>query len=187
MTSAAIISNSKRAPLKRLRVPLLVMALLALIFISMSYYHIQINPTGSLPIGLYQQQPTHQIHRGDIVAACLPKAIAKFSVERGYLSQGHCPGGALPVLKDVIAVPGDTVVLSQHAITVNGKAFLAPRATQDGSHRPILDVIPTGTYTNTQGFWLYGANAPQKSWDSRYYGPVSRDDIQGRYRPLFTW
>ena len=47
--------------------------------------------------------------RGALVAACLPAAIARTGLARGYLREGDCPAGAEPVAKVIGALPGDVV------------------------------------------------------------------------------
>jgi hypothetical protein len=39
--------------------------------------------------------------RGGLVAACLPLAVARLGLARGYLQRGDCPAGAEPVAKVV--------------------------------------------------------------------------------------
>ena len=39
---------------------------------------------------------------------------------------------------------------------------------------------------STNQYWLYGAHDPEYSWDSRFYGGVDRENIQGVIRPFIT-
>src|SRR3990167_7537765 len=68
---------------------------------------LRVNLSSSMPIGVYLQLPNDWIDRGDIVAVCLPEAIASEGKEKGYLLSGQCPGDTKPVLKEFIALPGD--------------------------------------------------------------------------------
>ena len=62
----------------------------------------------SAPAGIYRLSDAPLV-RGALVAACLPAAIARTGLTRGYLQAGDCPGGAEPVAKVLGALPGDVV------------------------------------------------------------------------------
>lgn len=153
----------------------------------MKFFHIQINLTPSMPIGLYRQLSTMTIHRGDIVAACLPKPIAKVGLENGYLSKGHCPSGTIPVLKKVIAIPHDNVQLTSQAIIVNEKRYLAPQQKTNHRGHSIKRWNRNDLYKNTLDYWLYGSHSRNKSWDSRYYGGIASHDILWVYKSFLTF
>jgi conjugative transfer signal peptidase TraF len=146
-----------------------------------------INYTSSLPIGIYQKSSISVIHHDDIVAVCLPAAIAHEGLVRDYLAHGHCPGGSVPVLKQVIAIPHDTVKLTNQQITVGNQAYFAPQQAHDHNGIRVKHFIQNGTYQNIKTYWLYGYNAPFNSWDSRYYGGVKRSQIIGVYKPVLIW
>jgi conjugative transfer signal peptidase TraF len=143
------------------------------------------NYTASMPIGIYLQKSADQIKRGDYVFACLPKSLEELGKSRSYISTGECPGGYTPLVKEVIAVPGDDVELSDQAIIVNGRSHVAPVKNLDEAGRA-MNPIARGSYPLTDGYWLYGFHDPIHSWDSRYYGPVSKNNIIGRAIPFLT-
>lgn len=140
-----------------------------------------------MPIGFYRRIMITKIKRGDLVAVCLPKRIAVVALERGYLRAGNCPSKVIPVLKQVIAVPGDTVILTNSNITVNGVKYTAPFMPLDHNKKALQKFISNGLYQHTDGYWIYGANDPINSWDSRYYGAVTRKAISGVYKPLWKF
>ena len=76
------------------------------------------------------------------------------------------------LLKQVIGLPGDAVSTSNAHIIVNEISYLAPHLIE-----PHLK--------SRQGYWLYGMNDPIHSWDSRYFGAVSREAIQGVVTPIW--
>ena len=166
---------------------LIALLLLFIFYCTLHLFHININDTPSMPMGLYRRMASATVHRGDIVSVCLPRPIARVGLQAGYLMKGACPSGAIAVLKKVIAVPHDTVRLTRQAIIVNGRAYFAPQQSQDDYGHAIKKWGPLGTYKNTHAYWLYGGNAPMKSWDSRYYGGVPVCAIQGVYKPLLTF
>jgi conjugative transfer signal peptidase TraF len=146
--------------------------------------HLGLNLIPSMPIGFYWQLSNTHIKHGSIVAVCLPNKIAKQGLQRSYLVKGHCPSDAIPVLKEVIAVPGDTVKLTKKYIIVNSKKYWAPYQEFDHNGKPTIMFVKRGVYKHIQDYWLYGSNDPLKSWDSRYYGGVSRSSIKHRYQYL---
>jgi conjugative transfer signal peptidase TraF len=108
-------------------IPYLISLLIVFIYYCLlKIFNIAINYTGSMPIGFYKKEPRTEIKRGDIVSVCLPKSVAQYGFKRGYLDKGDCLDGVTaPVLKQVIAVPHDTVELTNQAIIVNGTIYFA--------------------------------------------------------------
>lgn len=162
---------------------LLVLTLLVLLF---KLFGLRFNYTESMPIGFFKSVKAAVVHRGDLVAVCLPKDIADEGLRRHYLKRGSCPSGVVPVLKKVVAVPGNTVRLSKKFITVNELMYQAPQQVKDHLQKPMRHFIKNGSYVDTKQYWLYGANDPERSWDSRYYGGVARSNIIGVYKALIT-
>lgn len=139
-----------------------------------------------MPLGFYRVRPP-AIRSGSQVLVCLPEAIARLGRQRRYLPQGSCPTGASPVLKVIAAVPGDRVELRVDSLVVNGVATAATRLRdRDGRgrslpHAPLgVSWVPDGTV------WLLGLR-PDRSWDSRYFGPVPLSSILGSADPILTW
>ena len=62
------------------------------------------NTDSAAPAGVYRVV-AHGIERGELVAACLPIAIAQEGLARGYLRTGACAGNAEPVGKIVVLSP----------------------------------------------------------------------------------
>lgn len=151
------------------------------------FFSIRFNETSSMPIGFYRKSENiSKINTKDIVAVCLPLFVEKEGLIRGYLKKGNCPGGSIPVLKKVIAVPKDFVVLTDQEVIVDGIHYFYPRRNKDSDGRVIKQLIKDGNYCS-DGYWLYGSNDVIHSWDSRYYGPVARENIIGVYRPILTF
>lgn len=162
---------------------LLLLSLTAFLFL----HDIKLNLTDSMPIGFYQKITKRTIERGDLVSTCLPKSVAEVGLERGYLSHGGCPGGAIPVLKKVIALPGDKVVWNQQIVMVNGQSYFSPEQTRDHFGDSVIHWIPQSGEMIARGYWLYGANDPKESWDSRYFGAVKQGAIRGIYWPFWVF
>jgi conjugative transfer signal peptidase TraF len=135
-------------------------------------FGVAINLTSSMPLGVYLRINKSNLQQGDIVAICLPKAIAQEGLHKHYLSRGHCATGTMPVIKQVIAIPGDNVSLSAAGMTVEGKFFKAPIQQYDHHSHTIRQFVLPGYYPKTTGVWLYGNNNVENSWDSRYFGGI---------------
>jgi conjugative transfer signal peptidase TraF len=144
------------------------------------------NTDSAAPAGVYRVVAS-SFRRGDLVAACLPVAIAQAGLARGYLWAGPCTGNAEPVGKIAGALPGDTVAIERDGVTINGKRI--PRSTvtaRDSAGRPLAHV-PFGTYTvAADQIWLFGFH-DRRSWDARYFGPVPLSSVRGALAPVLTW
>src|ERR1043166_7141979 len=81
------------------------------------------NGSASVPIGLYRERPRRP-EAGELIAFCLPKEVALYAKERGYIGFGFsCPGWAQPLLKPVVAVAGEAVSIAPAGVTVRGYAL----------------------------------------------------------------
>jgi conjugative transfer signal peptidase TraF len=118
------------------------------------------------------------------VEFCPAEPFASIANARGYRQAGNCPDGGSPLMKPVVARAGDSVQVSVRGISVNGKGIpnSAPLR-RDTAGRP-LTPWPFGTYVVEPGtVWVVSDYHP-RSFDSRYFGPVSETLIRNRLRPL---
>jgi conjugative transfer signal peptidase TraF len=135
----------------------------------------EVNFSRSMPIGLYAVTQD-SLYRGQMVAACLPAAVATFGRARGYLGAGECEDGSAPVLKRIVAMEGDAVEVRQEGVWVNGHPVThsAVRA-----HDPKGRELPrqkNGVYLIPPGELLLMGTDPL-SWDGRYFGPVAVGNV----------
>ena len=133
------------------------------------------NTSDSMKTGFYRVSKDIPIKLGETVEVCLPNKIAKMAYIRGYLKTGSCPDGIEPLVKKIIAVPNDIVSIDSHGITVNGIFYAAPQHKTDSKGQDLIPFHLSNKKIN--GYVLYGANDPDKSWDSRYYGIVPKSSI----------
>lgn len=143
-----------------------------------------INWTPSIKQGIYIKE-SGVIHRGNLVALCLPEPYQSLALSRAYVMNGDACHGTIPLLKEVIAVPGDEVKLTEDVIQVNGRAYFFKTEQNDHLGRPLM-AYPKGDYKNTQGYWFLGNNSPH-SWDSRYWGPLAQKQIIYKVKPLIVF
>jgi conjugative transfer signal peptidase TraF len=122
-----------------------------------------------------------------LVAACVPAAIARTGLARGYLMKGDCPAGAEPVAKVISAVSGDEIDLEPDWVAVNGVKFTNSRtASHDSAGRPLGHVLSGARRVAAGEVWLFGFNNV-RSWDARYFGPTPAANLLGVLQPVVTW
>jgi conjugative transfer signal peptidase TraF len=150
---------------------------------------VRLNTTASIQRGLWFVHPREEaFERGQVVAACLPDSPAVAQArERNWIGPGFCDNGLQPVLKTVVALPGDTV-----EVAIVGNLFInrlmlpnsEPMAT-DSKGVPLIRVMP-GRYVVQPGeVWLINGYSA-RSFDSRYFGPVPQTAIAGVATPMVT-
>lgn len=158
--------------------------ILSLFLSGMRYGGFFVNTTSSMPKGLYRQV-AGDITRGDLVLVCLPASWTAFARKRHYLTYGWKCHGSVPLLKRLVAIPGDTVRLTSDTLVVNHHSYVAPVFAKDRAGRP-LGHPPLRLYRATSEYWLLGIK-DLHSWDSRYFGGVARSAIMGRVKPVWVF
>jgi conjugative transfer signal peptidase TraF len=144
------------------------------------------NTDSAAPAGVYRVT-SGRFQRGDLVAACLPAAIAQVGLARGYLRTGPCAGNAEPIGKVAGALPGDTVAIQRDGVAINGRRIPRSAVASRDSVGRSLTHVPFGVYTVTAGqVWLFGFH-DHRSWDARYFGPVPLSSVRGALAPVLTW
>jgi conjugative transfer signal peptidase TraF len=145
----------------------------------------RINLTPSEPLGLWRIEELHRpVAIGDLVFVCPPKT-AQFdeALRRGYLRRGLCAEGFAPLIKTVVALPGQRVEISDQVFVDGRPVPFSLVVFRDGEGRAIVTdpggVVPAGT------LFLHSPYAG--SYDSRYFGPVPDAGLLGLARPVFTF
>jgi conjugative transfer signal peptidase TraF len=147
-----------------------------------------INTTDSLPVGLWREVPGQAAEPGDVVLLCLPATPAiELGQSRGYIAPGACSTGQEILLKPIAAGAGDMVVVSSDGITVNGRELAnSAQLVRDSRGRP-LPHVAAGRYRVPPGeIWLVSPHNP-RSFDSRYFGPVSATLVRAHMRPVWVF
>ena len=135
------------------------------------------NASESVPIGLYLLQPTGQIFVTELVAIAPPEPLATFLAEGGYLPRG------IPLLKRILALPGQTVCRDQLGITVD-KILVGEAREQDGRGRLLPIWQGCRVLADGEAFLMNWQSAV--SLDGRYFGVLPTTSIIGRATPLWT-
>jgi conjugative transfer signal peptidase TraF len=136
------------------------------------------NASASVPVGLYRVRPADKLRITDLVVVKPPEQLANFLAARGYLPH-H-----VPLLKRVLALPGQVVCRDGFTITVAGIEMGEAREF-DGHHRP----LPTwrGCQMVAEGDVFLMNWQSADSFDGRYVGTLPIASIVGRAEPLWTF
>ena len=134
------------------------------------------NASNSVPVGLYRLQPVTTLTVTDLVAVRPPDRLAAFLDLNGYLPFG------VPMLKRVLALPGQTVCRSGLAITVDGIDVGQARK-RDGRGRPLPSWQGCHVIGDGDVFVMNWQSAD--SLDSRYFGPLPASAVIGRAAPVW--
>lgn len=147
---------------KVLYIPAAMIASMIIIFILANMAGIRFNITESMPVGFYRAIDG-EVQVGSVVSFC-PPVDQKYD----FMPAGSCSHGEAPYLKQVVALPGDVVTVSNSEVRVNGEIL-------NGSANAGRSDLPSATgiwHLGPDEVWVYGVTNPQHSFDSRYFGPV---------------
>jgi conjugative transfer signal peptidase TraF len=134
------------------------------------------NASESVPIGLYRLQPVGKLAVTELVAIQPPEPLATFLSERGYLPRG------IPMLKRVLALPGQTVCRDRLTVTVD-KIDMGEARARDSRGRPLPVWQGCRVIANSEAFFMNWQSAD--SLDGRYFGVLPTNAIIGRAEPLW--
>ena len=143
---------------------------------------VRFNLSPSLPAGLYvaTKMPAR------LIEFCPAEPYAALAIQRGYRDEGTCPDGAMPLLKPIVAIGGDSVDISAEGITVNGSLVRNSAPLCVDTKGRTLPAWHFGHYVVAPGtVWVASSYNP-RSFDSRYFGPVPISSIRDYVRPLVT-
>jgi conjugative transfer signal peptidase TraF len=136
------------------------------------------NASASVPIGLYHVRPARQLIVTTLVVAYPPEPLATFLADGSYLPRG------VPLIKRILALPGQTVCRTGFAIAVDGIQIGAARE-RDRRGRALPAWQGCRTVAGDEVF-LMNWDEPA-SLDGRYFGPIPLSSIVGRAVPLWTF
>ena len=122
-----------------------------------------------IPWGHYVFQ-LQQVHRGDVVVFVFP------------------PDPTKDFIKRVVATPGDTVEVRDHAIFINGNKVDDPHAHYQDNSTPSTSRDHFGPVKVPDGQYFVMGDNRDRSYDSRFWGFVDRDKIEGKALVIYwSW
>lgn len=134
------------------------------------------NASPSAPVGLYRMI-SGAPQKGDFVLVRTPKLVSQLASSRHYIPAN------VPLVKRIAAITGDHVCAFQRTILINGHA-VARQLERDSSGRK-LPLWQGCRLLHEGDYFLLMAEAPT-SFDSRYFGPVRRENLIGRLVPIWV-
>jgi conjugative transfer signal peptidase TraF len=147
----------------------------------------RINTSKSIPVGLYWTTST-PIEKGAYVLVCPPPS-GEFNEarERGYIGAGSCPGDYGYLMKQVAATGRDTVTVTNEGVVVNGERWphSMPRLADKAGRQ--LPRFQADGYVLGHAEVLLMSDGSPTSFDGRYFGPVSRAQLETAIKPILTW
>jgi len=183
--SEQAITRPRKPRWERAAIPLAALAATAVAVNALWWYGWRINWTESEPLGFYRLLPVDSrtaIPRGARAAFCPPPSVTPQAFP--FYMKGDCPGGGMPMFKQIVGIPGDSITVTPQSVSINGQALphsgqLPGSPTYPRVHLPYQH----GTFElGPDQFWVYGSGARPdlagQSFDSRYWGPITRQDIR---------
>ncbi|WFU40262.1 S26 family signal peptidase [Bradyrhizobium sp. CB82] len=135
------------------------------------------NASESVPIGLYRLQPAGRLALTELVAVRPPEPLASFLDLNGYLPTG------VPMLKRVLALPGQTVCRNGLTISVDSIPMGQARE-RDARGRPLPSWLGCRLLASDEVFLMNWQSAD--SFDGRYFGPIPVSAVIGQALPVWT-
>jgi len=134
------------------------------------------NASASVPIGLYRVRPVGDLHVTELVVVRPPTPLANFLDERGYLPK------SVPLMKHILALPGQTVCRAGRTITVDAAAM--GEALDNDRRGRSLPVWQGCRVIAPDQVFLMNRQS-EDSLDGRYFGPLPATTIVGEAAPLW--
>ena len=166
-----------------------VMICWTLMFLALALYGCgaRINTTRSIPVGLYWTTKD-PIVTGAYVMFCPPEVeVFHEAKNRGYIDTGLCPGHYGYMMKQVMGTKNDTVNVTNEGVRVNNTLLpLSVPLNADSSGRA-LPRYQTNHYVLDDTQVLLMSDVNERSFDSRYFGPIRQSQIVTVIKPIITW
>ena len=175
----------------RLRIVFVPLGALAIITIFLwTGFGIVFNYTHSAPFGLYREQFDSEatIHSpAPYVFFCPDRRWSSMQGEPNYRDPMRtCLDGFSPLIKPVVAWPGDLVSVSASGISVNGRLLSNSAPIERDSKGHELRPFAGGEYrVGPKELWVVSSFSP-RSFDSRYFGPIPLRSVHSWLRPLLV-
>lgn len=135
--------------------------------------------TPSLPKGIYWIDHPARIEKGMICVFDVPKNVYALMKTRRWLPEHF----RFYLSKPLVAEEGEIVDVSEEGLFINGRYF-GPVKQYDSQGLPLPNKIYR-RYVLGQGEYFF-ASTYVNSFDSRYFGPVRKENIRWVEKPLFV-
>lgn len=143
--------------------------------IEFNYY---VNFTNSAPIGIYKKTNTEHYKKGDLIVFNLPTKIKKEISNRPWYKN-------TTLLKQINGLEGDVYTAKGNQYHVNDVP-LGIIADEDLQGKPIPHISPGKNVVRKNHFLALSLKQPN-SFDSRYYGDISIENIDSKVIPYIIF
>ena len=145
----------------------------------------RINTTKSVAQGVWKIH-SKKVDLGDYVLFC-PKNndLSSRAYHLGYLQFGFCPGLYRPLIKRIVARPGDRIDV-HNWIYVNHKKIVDSKILTKDSLGRDIPWKASSTHLNHHEYFAMATRIPN-SFDSRYFGSIKKKQILGAAKPIWLW
>ena len=134
--------------------------------LSSRYFVLNLSP--SMEKGIYLLKEIDELKKGDVVVLNIPLNIKETLYSREYL-----PRNIKTLLKEVVAVEGDSIKVDCNKLYINGE-FKGDIAEVDTKGRELVSFVKDGVLKSGEVFLL---GKGKNSFDSRYFGAVEKNEI----------
>lgn len=134
-------------------------------------YHLTYSNSISMPKGFYLIVPATILHRNDVVEFLPPQQAQE------YLATKHWAPNNGHLLKHVMGIPGDWVCNSNNAVWINNQK-IGPIFQFYAPNKPLPQNHFCGKLKINQ--YLLLSDKIARSFDGRYFGPITKDQIIGK-------
>lgn len=149
---------------------------------------LRVNTTSSLPKGFYAIVDA-PLQVGSVVLVCPPPSrVSEEARARGYVGfSADCPEQFQRLIKRVVGTPGMTISTSENGLLViDGRAQPSSSVKpMDKAGRPLTAFFTRPATLGNSQYLVLGDT--EKSFDSRYFGPVEQGSIRAVMQPVFTF
>jgi conjugative transfer signal peptidase TraF len=147
----------------------------------------RINTSKSIPVGLYWTTRA-PMEKGAYVLVCPPPSgVFNEAKARGYIGAGFCPGDYGYLMKQVAATQRDTVTVTSEGVRVNGERWPQSMPCRADKAGRLLPRYQATGYILGRAEVLLMSNGSPTAFDGRYFGPVSRAQLETAIKPILTW
>ena len=149
---------------------------------ALKHSRLRFNSTDSVPVGFYETR----MERASYAGFCLDSDTLHSALAAGLeLGRGECVDGHQPLLKTIFeASPASPVVLDADGFAVGDRRIPNTRPKEFSKKGKPLTHYAFGTYT--AGLWAISSHSAD-SFDSRYFGPVSRGELRFYAKPILVF
>ena len=131
-----------------------------------------------MPKGFYLITPIKEIKRFDIIEFRPPIDILNFMKEKRWI-----PASGL-IIKYVFALPGDHACIKKQTLWINNKKIGKVHRFYD-KNKLLPQTKICGKLVDDQ--YLLLSTESERSFDSRYFGVISAQNILGHATPIFIY